>query len=147
MFNLLVSGSATAWESEQRMKMMAERFGEYSGDECAGISLQDSDSLERLEPSQTILMYEVVVDEPHGETVRVGQLRDIRVQSGYVTFRFTETGRVARSKVIALSHRLQMDSWELSRTHWAMKDGTIPQELLVAVTADGRQSLLPDDDN
>ena len=32
-----------------------------------------------------------------------------------------------------LAHRLQLDEWEKTRTHWAVKDGSIPQELLVAM--------------
>jgi hypothetical protein len=78
-------------------------------------------------------MYEFGADGPHTEEVRVGQMRDIRVSHGEVTFRFTETGRVPRDKVYELAHRLQLDDWEKSRTHWAIKDGDIPQELLLAM--------------
>jgi hypothetical protein len=48
MFNLLVSASSTAWESDQRMGMSASRFGEYSGDEYEGISVKNQESLKRL---------------------------------------------------------------------------------------------------
>jgi hypothetical protein len=133
MFNLLVSADSTAWESDQRMGMSAERFGEHSGDECEGISTKNQASLKRLEQLQTLLMYELCVEGPDADVVRVGQIRDIRVSGGKISFRFTETGRIPRDKVDELSHRLQLDTWEKTRTHWAVKDGSIPQELLLAM--------------
>ena len=61
-------------------------------------------------------------------------MRDIRTSGGEITFRFTEMGRVPRDKVDELAHRLQVGEWEKNRTHWAVKDGGIPQELLRAIT-------------
>lgn len=134
MFNLLVSGNSVAWESDQRMGLPIDRFGEYSGDERQAISLDDPASLLRLERIQTLLMYEAGHDEPHTQVVRVGQMRGIRVNAREITFRFTETGHVPRAKVLELAHRLQIADWEKNRTHWAIKDGEIPQELLLAAT-------------
>lgn len=133
MFNLLVSADSTAWESDQRMTMLASRFGEYSGDEYAGISLKDQSSLKRLEQAQTLLMYETGVGSPNADVVRIGQMRDIRVSGGQITFRFSETGRIPQEKVDELAHRLQLGDWEKTRTHWALKDGDIPQELLLSM--------------
>lgn len=134
MFNILVSHGSSAWESDQRMKMSAYRFGEYSGDEREGIAIEDQTSLKRLEQVQTLLMYEDGHKDPNTEVVRIGQLRDIRLSHGEITFRFTESGRVSRSKVYELAHRLQLEDFEKNRTHWAVKDGTIPQELFLAMT-------------
>jgi hypothetical protein len=41
----------------------------------------------------------------------------------------TRTGRVSGEKFEELRHRLQISDWEMHRTHWAVKDGDIPQEL------------------
>ncbi len=130
MFNLLVSGVESAWESGQRMSMEASRFGEHSGDEFEAISLNDPESLKKLEQAQSLLMYEDILRGPHADVVRVGQMRRIRVSGRDVTFRFAESGRIARDGVHAMQHRLQMTNWERSHTHWAIKDGTIPQGLL-----------------
>ena len=54
MFNILISASSTAWESDQRMEMQVGRFGEYSGTEYEGISTQNQASLKRLEQVQTL---------------------------------------------------------------------------------------------
>ncbi len=113
--------------------MSAGRFGEYSGDEYEGISIKNRESLKRLEQVQTLLMYEYGVEGPNTDVVRVGQMRDIRVSGGEISFRFTETGRIPRGKVDELAHRLQLSRWEQTRTHWAVKDGSIPQELLLAM--------------
>lgn len=133
MFNILVAGYSAAWESEQRMNMPLDRFGEHSGDEFAKTEIADPASLKRLEQAQTLLMYEIVLDDPPADSVRVGQMRDIKVSKNEISFRFTESGRVPRDVVYELAHRLQLDNWEKSRTHWAVKDGNIPQELLRAM--------------
>jgi hypothetical protein len=44
MFNVLVAGDGTAWESDQRMGMPVERFLEYSGDESEAISIKSPSS-------------------------------------------------------------------------------------------------------
>ncbi|HEX4452177.1 MAG TPA: hypothetical protein VH143_14975 [Kofleriaceae bacterium] len=49
MFSVLVSASDIAWESEQRMKMDASRFLEYSGDEAEALSAEDPATLKALE--------------------------------------------------------------------------------------------------
>jgi len=115
--------------------MDSSRFREYSGDECEGISVAVAESLKVLESIQSILMYEEEVADPPGETVRVGQMRDIRAHSETrsVSFRFRESGRLTRTALLKQAHRLQMTKWESTRTHWAIKDGDVPQELVTQV--------------
>jgi len=130
MFNLLVAGHFGAWEGRNRMVMSLDRFGEYSGDEFEDISISQPESLKLLEQAQTLLMYEIGVQDPGSEFVRVGQMRDIKVAKGQISFRFTETGQIRYEDLTELAHLLQMEDWEMSRTHWAVKDGSLPQELL-----------------
>jgi hypothetical protein len=59
MFNLLVSGNYTAWETDQLMRMPRDRFGEYSDTERARISLDQMESVKSLEGIDTLLMYEM----------------------------------------------------------------------------------------
>lgn len=134
MWNFIVSADGTAWEGKQRMKMLRERFGEYSGEELSAIDLTDPDGRRSLEQVQTVLMYEVGVDDPPGEIVRIGRLRDIQAEyparsHQNITFRFHETGRITYSWIDNNIHRLGIDRWELSRTHWAVKDGDLPQDM------------------
>lgn len=112
------------------MEIDRSRFGEYSGDEKEGISVEEPDSLRILERVQAILMYENDVADPPGQSVRVGQIRDIRVDRHTVSFRFRESGRLPRERLLEFPQQLQLGKWELTRTHWAIKDGEIPQALL-----------------
>jgi len=130
MFNLLISARPSAWESRERMEMDSSRFGEYSGDEKEGISPLEPHTLRALERAQTLLMYENEVSDPPGQSVRLGHLRDIRVERSAITFRFRESGRLPRERVLEFPQQLQLGPYELNRTHWAVKDGELPQSLL-----------------
>lgn len=132
MFNLLISGSSTAWETDQLMRMDISRFKEYSeGTEAKAVSLSKPDSLRALEKVPTLLMYEGGTKGPNADIVRYGYLRDIRVIPGKeLTFRFQEDGRFTRSVVQEFSDRLDIHHFEDHRTHWAIKDGGIPGAML-----------------
>jgi hypothetical protein len=77
-----------------------------------------------------LLLYESTGRGVGPDFVRVGQMRDIRATAGRVTFRFAETGRIAAAKFHELRNRLQISDSEMNRTHWAVKDGDIPQDVL-----------------
>src|SRR5438128_2672407 len=98
MFNVLVSGSRTAGETDQLMRMDVDRFREYSdGIEAASISSDKPETLRLLESISTLLMYERGTDGPNANVVRCGHLRDIRVAGKKLAFRFVEKGQFARS--------------------------------------------------
>lgn len=140
MFNLLVSANSTAWETDQLMRMTKDRFKEYSGAEGNSISLAEPETLKSLESVPSLLMYErgacnpSVYErgtrDPNVDIVRLGQITEIGVDRAEITFRFHEGGRLSRKDVEEFSSRLGMDSFEHSRTHWAIKDGGIPRGLL-----------------
>jgi hypothetical protein len=126
MFSILVSGNGEDWELGGVMSMITSRFREYSGDEADGIDVGDPVSLRRLNGTMAILMYEV----GHVDDVRIGRLQNVRLRGGEVSFRFIERGRVVRADVAEFASRLGFGKYESSRHHWAIKDGTIPRELL-----------------
>jgi hypothetical protein len=129
MFNVLVAANDAAWESA-RMMMSVSRFKEYSGDEARAISEHDPSSLRLLESVPTLLIYETLVEGNRGDIVRYGQLRGIRKDGAELTFRFSEDGRLSRQRIIAELHRFQLVDWEMDRTHWAIKDGYPPQDII-----------------
>ena len=140
MFNLLVSISPDAWETGDRMSIQADRFLESSGDQAKNIlNATSPGSWTCLEGIATLLVYEDRADGPGAEVVRVGKLRDIRRNGGYMEFRFSEEGRISRSKVVELRNRLQLGKLELTRTHWAVKDDYVPQELLAHMVPTARK--------
>jgi hypothetical protein len=136
MFNVLISADGTAWESSGRMTMSSERMLEHSGTESGTISLDDPTTLGVLERVTSLLLYE---EGASADTVRVGQLRDIRVGRMQITFQFSETGRIPPERFAECRPRLQISEWEMRRTHWAVKDGDIPQDVMAHVVPTPRR--------
>lgn len=130
MFNLLISGNVTAWETDQLMRMDAVRFKEYSGSESEPIAAETPASLKGLEEIPSLLMYERGTEGPAADTVRYGFLRDVRLVKRELQFHFSEEGVFPRAVINEFAERLGLSQWEWGRTHWAIKDGGIPTALL-----------------
>lgn len=130
MFNLLISADATAWESGQSMRIPAERFKEYSGDEAAEISLKQPETLKMLEEVPALLMYEWGVSGMSADIVRYGFLKNIRVVQRSVAFGLRCDAHCQRDLVDQFAKYLGLGDWERQRTHWAIKDGDIPRDML-----------------
>jgi hypothetical protein len=129
MFNVLVSANATAWETDQLMRIELGRFKEYSGTEAEGISANAPETLLMLERIPSLLMYERGVEGPNADKVRYGFVREIKKVNNELVFQFAEEGVLPRRAVEAFGERLGLSSWEQGRTHWAIKDAGIPAEL------------------
>lgn len=130
MFNILTSYNATAWETDQLMRMEAGRFGEYSGAEAEGIVVTNSLTLKPLEEIDTLLMYEEHSKSINVDIVRYGRLHEVKLVDSELVFKFEEKGRFSRAIVQEFADRLGIKEWEFNRTHWAVKDGGIPQAML-----------------
>jgi hypothetical protein len=87
MFNIIISGDGTAWETDQLMRILAERFKEGSGSEADRISLSDPASLLELETVPTLLIYEKgAMGGPNEDLVRYGFLKEIKKSGQDVVF-------------------------------------------------------------
>lgn len=116
------------------MAMDAGRFLEYSETESNSISIDNPKALKRLERIPSVLLYENMVTARSRSIVRIGQMHDIQAERGRMTFRFSESGRIARRKFEKVRHRLNISDFEMNRTHWAVKDGDVPQDVLALMT-------------
>ncbi|MCL6324726.1 MULTISPECIES: toll/interleukin-1 receptor domain-containing protein [Pectobacterium] len=132
MFNILISANKTAWEAESWMQISKERFKEYSGYECEDISLENPSDLKSLEKLQTFLLYENGV-ENESKKIRVGHMRDIKIRGPNVCFRFSENGYIPSENLEDLQNGLRISRGEMGRTHWAIKDGSVPQNIMAKV--------------
>ena len=113
------------------MRMYTHRFGEYSnGTEFKAIALKDSRSLKALEGVPALLMYERGTKCPNCDVVRYGNLKSIQVAGEEITFLFIEEGRLSRGDIEEYCDRLGIDSSEFNRNHWAVKDGSPPEDFL-----------------
>lgn len=132
MFNLIVSGGTDTWEKTP-FGMDADRFKEYSGSEGDGISLKDPGSLKSLEQVPALIMYELGSSGVNARLVRYGTLHDISVRGTKLLFRFEphpDHGFLTRGAIQEFAAQLGMHSFEDHRTHWAVKDGSIPDDLI-----------------
>jgi hypothetical protein len=111
--------------------MFRDRFKAYSeGSESGAISLEKPETLKLLETVDTLLMYERGTRGPNADIVRYGSVKDITPLRNEITFRFVEKGRLTRNVVYEFDTRLDFEDWEQGHTHWAIKEGGIPQALL-----------------
>ncbi|MBY5340420.1 hypothetical protein E0H35_30475 [Rhizobium leguminosarum bv. viciae] len=141
MFNLLVSGNSEWWETPPYTSTI-DRFKEYSGVEAETIDLARPDTLRRLEEIPAVLMYEVGAGGPHARVVRHGRIRNIVRRGGELSFSFDLDPNHAyldRAAVLRFADQLGIAQFEQHRTHWAIKDGDIPAELIAAGTAERAQ--------
>jgi len=134
MFNILVKYDGAAWETDQLMRMDVRRFKEHSCVESATISVSQPTTLKSLETLDTLLMYEKNSESPNVDLIRYGRLHDIKVDGSELIFRFEEKGQFARSVIEEFAGRLNIERFELHRTHWAVKDAGIPRAMLAKMT-------------
>jgi TIR domain len=130
MFNILVSYSESAWETDQLMRMDVGRFGEFRGIESESISVANPSTLKSLEHIDTLLIYEEYAKNANVDVIRYGYLHGIKVVNRELVFRFEEKGRFTRLIVKEFAQRLGISDWEFTRTHWAVKDAGIPRAML-----------------
>ena len=116
------------------MSTPADRFLEYSGDECvaAGISLTNPVSLKVLERLQSILMYERGAGGDTEDVVRVGTLKDIRTQGDRISFRFREHGQLTQSSFSATPHVFNSEDWKIPEPTGLSKMGRYHRTLCAA---------------
>ncbi|MDJ1163929.1 hypothetical protein QHI69_18705 [Burkholderia gladioli pv. gladioli] len=141
MFNLLVSGNGEMWEAPP-FSLGIGRFKEYSGAEADAIDVARPETLRHLEVVPTLLMYEVGAGGPHAGVVRHGRVRNITRRGNELAFVFEpdlQQAYLNRSQVLAFSEQLGIEQFERHRTHWSIKDGVIPPELLAMATAERAQ--------
>lgn len=132
MFSLIVSADSKAWENDTLMRSPAARFGECSGTEAASITTKDRTSLKELERIPTLLMYEI--GSQALDVVRYGFVRNLEVTGTFLSFSFENQGFFSRSLVEEFAWKLDIGDYENNRTHWAVKNGDIPRELMSRIT-------------
>ena len=128
-------GNDEAWESGPRFSMPSERFLEHTEAAIkAEFELADQNAFKVMEGVRSVLMYEIGAPSATRDIVRLGVVKDIRIEGDHLTFAFVEDGRLTQSAVLAEATGLQMDKLEKHRTHWAIRSGDLPQTLLSSVT-------------
>ena len=137
MFNLIVTGNGDAWEAPPFASPYV-RFGEYSHQSVmAALDLDQPDSLLALTQCPVLLMYEVGAIGPNVGVVRHGRVGNIARRGRDLIFDFVPDptqGYLPRQAVIERSAELGIEPFERYRTHWAVKEGNLPSELIAVAT-------------
>lgn len=134
MYNLLVTSAQGAWDLPA-YEFDRTRFLEYTAESTKAkfIKLTTS-TAEELKSIPTLFTYEGE-DEP----VRIGYIRLIRERgrSILIEYEFDETVAPFDFSVLKpLQIKLDIDRWEMTRTHWAVKDENLFEILTTAGLVD-----------
>jgi hypothetical protein len=120
LYNLLVTFTPDAWNSPA-YEYERSRCGEHTTptlqEKFKGLT---SRKIEELKSYPVLFAY-----EGEKKDVLVGYLRDIKERVGSILVEYDFETRIAPipfSKIAALKGRLDIGSWEMNRTHWALKD-------------------------
>jgi hypothetical protein len=121
MFNLLISGNDEAWTSN-RYDMMRSRVFEYTDDSVtARYSELSQVQLDQLYALPALFAYETGVQK----NARLGRISRIRFRGSEVRIEYTfseELPEITPKELKELVWELDIGSFELGRTHWAVKD-------------------------
>lgn len=129
MFNLLISFHEESW-SESPTEFDKSRIAvEYTVDEISErYKSLDQQAIEELKGFPTLF-----VTENESVESRIGRITDIRIRSRTVVIHFEFDSIFSALPIGAMERmRIELDlgKWELSRTHWAIKDEPLFEILL-----------------
>jgi hypothetical protein len=129
MFNLIVTANNEAWELGEPYVMDAGRVvkeHEYTSPEIAAdLGTLDAKSRQRLTELPTLFAYEGVQE---GRFARLGRVTRVQVNGGQVRleYGFDEHVPPIPSQIFEdLRWELEIGGWEMSRTHWAVKEADL----------------------
>lgn len=122
MYSLIVTAQSGAW-NEGRYALPESRFGEYTAEQILdGYEDLGEQAISKLQALPTLLAYE----QQHDLPARLARVTRIRRSSGaQIRFEYQEIEEVPhipRDQLLEMVWDLDINDWELNRTHWAMKD-------------------------
>jgi hypothetical protein len=129
MFNFLVTASENAWD-QPGYQYARGRFLEYTSDEIA-------ESFRELQPAQLKALTEIpclFAYEGTDEPMRIGRIKSVKLrENGRSLLVVPEINHaippIPFKTIEPLQALLDIRSWELTRTHWAIKDEDLFQVL------------------
>jgi hypothetical protein len=134
LYNLVVTSSEGAWDLPA-YEFDQTRFLEYTADTLqAKYKKLTASTIEELKAFPTLFAYEGT-DRP----TRVGYIRRIkqRGRSILIEYEFDESIKpFSFSELLPLLVKLDIEKWEMSRTHWAIKDEDLFELLASASLVD-----------
>ncbi len=138
MYNLIVFGNPSKWDeaTPELDRSRVVRFGEYTEKEVAG-RFEDigRKEIEALKSFPAVFAYERGISRP----ARIGRITDIKCRAGRVRFSyecFEGLPVIPYEAFDEFSFELDVQDWEMNRTHWALKDVDLFVELVAVGVLD-----------
>jgi hypothetical protein len=131
MYNLLVSGDCDAWKTNMYSLDIARcvRTTEYTTEELAkSLGSFNDEAIERLKSFPCLFAYE----DSCGLAPKFGWLKEIKKRTGNIIMEYELVSiKPWIDEEIFRSAKVNLDivGWEMSRTHWAVKDVDLTEEL------------------
>lgn len=129
MFNLIISYDPESWNSSPHELERSRVAIEYTADEISErYKFFDERAVEELKSFPTLF-----VTENESVESRIGFVTNIRLRQNSVVFDFeldSALPSLPRGAIEALRLDIDLGKWELSRTHWAIKDEPLFEILL-----------------
>lgn len=120
MYNFLVTAKEDAWDLPA-YEFERERFGEHSSTAVMErFKKLTVTAIEELKSNPALFAY-----EGDQAPLRVGYIRRIKERGPSILIEYefeTSIPQIPFSKIAPLKTRLDIRKWEMSRTHWAVKD-------------------------
>ncbi|WP_312681806.1 FRG domain-containing protein [Stenotrophomonas chelatiphaga] len=128
MYSLLVTADDTAWDgSSSTYTYPRSRFLEYTNELVAARFKElNSEQIEHLLALPCLFAYE------GREDMQPGRLTSITLRGRDVVIGFQidqNTAPIPFEHIDPIQHRLDIRDWEMNRTHWAIKDADLFEEL------------------
>lgn len=127
MFSLIIYGDGEMWSEPQPWSIDSSRFLEYSCEEAVE-RFKGRKNLEVLEQLPTIVTGEWGANA--SQVVRIGFVRNVTSTGREIRFSFEEQSHTTDDLLDECQKELQLHDWESSRSHWAVKNGDLPQRFV-----------------
>jgi hypothetical protein len=131
MYNLIVSGDGDAWNGEP-FDIERTRVGEHTDDAIKReFEPFDEAAINKLLALPTLFAYETAVKRD----VRVGRLTRVRSRQGVVRCEYVlepSVPAIPHSALASSGWELDINKYELNRTHWAIKAVNLSEALIEA---------------
>lgn len=124
MFNLLIASGEESWEDGAYEMQQSRVAVEYTVDQIS--ERYKSLDVTAIEELKTFPCLFVVENEP--VPTRIGFISDVRLRSETVVIQFEFDPLLPTlpvGAIEALNSEIDLGRWELSRTHWAIKDESL----------------------
>ena len=129
MFSLLISADPESWDRSSYELDRSRAAVEYTADEISErYKFFDDTAIEELKSFPTLF-----VTENEQTESRIGYITDIRLRRSTIVINFEfipDLPSLPIGTIEGLRNDIDLGRWELSRTHWAIKDESLFEILL-----------------